>query len=182
MLGINPFDQPNVQEAKDNTKRVLGQLDDGGELQEPPDAGDDALRALLDGLAPPRYVAILGYLPAVARRSTPRSPSCAPRSATRTKATTTFGYGPRYLHSTGQFHKGGPPTGRFLQLVARRRRATSPVPGEPFTFGQLKRAQAIGDLRDAARPRPAGRARDAATATTRPARCASSPQDQGDAL
>ena len=62
-----------------------------------------------------------------------------------TKATTTFGYGPRFLHSTGQFHKGGPPSGRFLQLVG----DVGPdveVPGEPYTFRHLKHAQATGDL------------------------------------
>jgi transaldolase / glucose-6-phosphate isomerase len=145
VLGINPFDQPNVQEAKDNTKRVLGQLEGGGDLQEPPDAGDAELRALLEGLEPPGYLAILGYVPPsddvdVAVKELRE----AVRAATR--ATTTFGYGPRYLHSTGQLHKGGAPTGRFLELVATPRGDDVSVPGEPFTFGQLIRAQAIGDL------------------------------------
>jgi hypothetical protein len=58
---------------------------------------------------------------------------------------TTFGYGPRYLHSTGQFHKGGPPTGAFLEIVDEPE-TDLPVPGEPYTFGQLIRAQADGDL------------------------------------
>jgi transaldolase/glucose-6-phosphate isomerase len=145
VLGINPFDQPNVQEAKDNTKRVLGQLEGGGDLQEPPDAGDAELRALLEGLEPPGYLAILGYVPPsddvdVAVEELRE----AVRAATR--ATTTFGYGPRYLHSTGQLHKGGAPTGRFLELVATPHGDDVGVPGEPFTFGQLIRAQAIGDL------------------------------------
>ena len=113
-LEINPFDQPNVQEAKDNTKRVL----DSGSVPELPVADDDALRALLADAAPPHYVAIMGYLPfsdafdeAVSElRRTIRA---------GTGAATTFGYGPRFLHSTGQLHKGGPPTGRFLQLVNR---------------------------------------------------------------
>ena len=145
VLGINPFDQPNVQEAKDNTRRVLGQLDDGGELQEPPDADDAALRALVDGLAAPHYLAILGYVPpsdafdeAVAElRATVRD---------ATGAATTFGYGPRYLHSTGQLHKGGPKTGRFLEIVARPAGDDIEIPGQSFTFGQLVSAQAIGDL------------------------------------
>jgi glucose-6-phosphate isomerase/transaldolase/glucose-6-phosphate isomerase len=145
VLGINPFDQPNVQEAKDNTKRVLSQLDGGGELQEPPDAGDEQLRALLTGLGPPSYVSILGYLPPSEDVDAAVTElRAAVRDATRT--TTTFGYGPRYLHSTGQFHKGGPPTGRFLELVARHGGVDADVPGEPFTFAQLIRAQAIGDL------------------------------------
>jgi len=140
VLGINPFDQPNVQEAKDNTKKVL-------EMAEPPelpDADDEALRALLGSAAPPDYVAIMGYVPpsegfdeAVAELRT------AVRGAT--KATTTFGYGPRFLHSTGQLHKGGPPTGVFLQLVHDPPEDVE-VPGEEFSFGELIRAQADGDL------------------------------------
>jgi transaldolase/glucose-6-phosphate isomerase len=145
VLGINPFDQPNVQEAKDNTKRVLGQLEGGGDLQEPPDASDDELRALLQDLGPPSYVAVLGYLPPSQDVDAAVTElRAAIRDATR--ATTTFGYGPRYLHSTGQFHKGGPSSGRFLELVARHEDAEADVPGEPFDFGRLVRAQAIGDL------------------------------------
>ena len=64
----------------------------------------------------------------------------------RTRATTTFGYGPRFLHSTGQYHKGGTPTGRFLQLVHDAARDAD-VAGRPFSFEQLKRAQAVGDFR-----------------------------------
>jgi len=135
-LGINPFDQPNVQEAKDNTSRVLAegapQLDDG----EPSE--------LTDGLAPPAYVAIMGYLPyseateaAIARL----------REALleRARVATTWGYGPRFLHSTGQFHKGGPAIGRFLQLVDEPQ-TTLAVPGAAFDFTTLIQAQADGDL------------------------------------
>jgi transaldolase / glucose-6-phosphate isomerase len=70
------------------------------------------------------------------------------RAAVRdaTGAATTFGYGPRYLHSTGQLHKGGPKTGRFLELVARPAGDDIEIPGQSFTFGQLVSAQAIGDL------------------------------------
>jgi hypothetical protein len=63
----------------------------------------------------------------------------------RTRATTTFGYGPRFLHSTGQYHKGGPAQGLFVQVVTEPEEDV-PVPGKPFTFGQLIRAQADGDL------------------------------------
>jgi glucose-6-phosphate isomerase len=139
-LALNPFDQPNVQEAKDNTSRAL---DEGAE--EPFAEPADALRTLLDGAAPPAYVAIMAYAP-----PSPELDAAAAelRAAIRaaTKATTTFGYGPRFLHSTGQYHKGGAPTGRFLQLVSDAAQDT-PVPGKPFTFEQLKRAQAVGDLR-----------------------------------
>jgi hypothetical protein len=139
-LEINPFDQPNVQEAKDNTKRVL----ESGEIPELAPAGDDELRALLNDANPPHYVAIMGYLQpsaeldqAVAElRTTIR---------TTTGAATTFGYGPRFLHSTGQLHKGGPPTGRFLQLVNDPTRDAE-IPGAGYSFGTLIAAQAAGDL------------------------------------
>ncbi|MDP9295059.1 MAG: bifunctional transaldolase/phosoglucose isomerase [Actinomycetota bacterium] len=136
VLELNPFDQPNVQEAKDNTRRVL---EEGS-----PELEDGSPVELVDGLAPPHYVAIMGYLPysaeidaAVARL----------REAitARHHVATTFGYGPRFLHSTGQFHKGGPPTGRFLQLV-HDADADADVPGEPFGFRTLIGAQADGDL------------------------------------
>ncbi|MBN1530446.1 MAG: bifunctional transaldolase/phosoglucose isomerase [Thermoleophilaceae bacterium] len=131
VLGINPFDQPNVQEAKDNTAKVL----DGGDLPEV-DAGD--LAELLRQAEPPHYVAILGFAaPSEEIDAAVGELRVAIRDATR--ATTTFGYGPRYLHSTGQFHKGGPPVGLFLELLH--------VPGEDVgAFEHLKEAQAIGDL------------------------------------
>jgi len=135
-LEINPFDQPNVQEAKDATQKVL---DEGfSELE------DGDLAELVDGLAAPQYVAIMGYLPyseavdaAVARLRT--------AITTSHRVATTYGYGPRFLHSTGQFHKGGPHVGRFVQLV-HDPQAEAEVPGEPFDFATLIRAQADGDL------------------------------------
>jgi transaldolase / glucose-6-phosphate isomerase len=139
VLEINPFDQPNVQEAKDQTKRAL---DDDAQAQ--PDAGDDELRALLDGLAPPHYFAVMGYVePSEAFDAAVAELRATIRDAT--KAATTFGYGPRFLHSTGQLHKGGPPTGRFLQVV-HDSGSDIEVPGKPYTFTRLKHAQAIGDL------------------------------------
>jgi len=135
-LEINPYDQPNVQEAKDNTNRVLKEGSTGLE------AG--SLGELTEGLEPPSYLAIMGYLPysdeteaAVARL----------REALieRYHVATTWGYGPRFLHSTGQFHKGGPKTGRFLQLIDEPAEDLE-VPGEPYTFATLIRAQADGDL------------------------------------
>ena len=141
VLGINPFDQPNVQEAKENATKVL-------KLAETPpvdDAGDAELKALLGAAAPPRYVAIMGYVKASAAfdeaiaglRSTIRD---------ATKAATTFGYGPRYLHSTGQFHKGGPATGIFLQLVHDGDEQDLEIPGAGYSFRTLKNAQATGDI------------------------------------
>jgi glucose-6-phosphate isomerase len=138
-LLINPFDQPNVQSAKDKTKEVLA-------LGTPPaieEADGPALRALLDDL-PPSYVAIQGYL----APSEEFDGEVADLRATirdRTTMATTFGYGPRYLHSTGQLHKGGPREGRFLQLLHEADEDIA-VPGESSTFETLKRAQADGDL------------------------------------
>ena len=143
-LQINPFDQPNVQQAKDATNRVLAEFEQRHELPEPVDATETELRSLLLAAAPPQYVALMGYVEpapeideAIAElRAAIRAP---------TTATTTFGYGPRFLHSTGQYHKGGPKQGRFLQLL----HDSSPdvaIPGAPYTFTTLKNAQAIGDL------------------------------------
>jgi transaldolase/glucose-6-phosphate isomerase len=139
-LQINPFDQPNVQEAKDNTKRVL----DSGTVPEFPTAGDAELRALLGDASPPRYVAIMGYLPPSAELDEALDQL---RIAIRraTGAAVTFGYGPRFLHSTGQFHKGGPPTGRFLQLVGDPQ-GDIEIPGQPYSFATLIAAQSAGDL------------------------------------
>jgi glucose-6-phosphate isomerase len=139
-LEINPFDQPNVEEAKASIKRVL----ESGAVAQFEPAGDGQLRALLADAAPPHYVAVMAYLPpsqaldgAVAEL----------RAAVRagTGAATTFGYGPRFLHSTGQLHKGGPATGRFLQLVDAPGRDAE-IPGAGYSFGTLIAAQAAGDL------------------------------------
>jgi transaldolase / glucose-6-phosphate isomerase len=142
-LGINPFDQPNVQEAKDATARVLDAIGEGGALIEPDDASDDDLRELLSA-GPPAYVALLGYIaPCVRVDRAVAELRAAIRDAT--SATTTFGYGPRYLHSTGQFHKGGPKTGRFLVLIHDGPDDVA-IPSRPFGFRTLKNAQALGDL------------------------------------
>jgi transaldolase/glucose-6-phosphate isomerase len=144
VLGINPFDQPDVQAAKDMTAKILGEIESGGELHEPEDAGDDALRALVGAARPGDYVALLGFMaPTDAVDAAFAELRTAIRDATR--ATTTFGYGPRYLHSTGQLHKGGPPSGRFLVLVHDGPEDVE-IPGRPFTFAVLKNAQAFGDL------------------------------------
>jgi transaldolase/glucose-6-phosphate isomerase len=139
VLEINSFDQPNVQEAKDATARVL---DENGEDQ--PDADDAALGALVDGLGAPGYLAIMGYLePSDDVDAAVTELRAAVRDAKR--SATTFGYGPRFLHSTGQLHKGGPSTGRFLQLVHDSEPDVD-IPGADYSFTRLKHAQAIGDL------------------------------------
>ena len=136
VLEINPFDQPNVQEAKDNTTRVLKEGSPGLE--------NGSLGELTEGLEPPAYLAIMGYLP-YSEEIEAKVASMRRRMVEHHKVATTWGYGPRFLHSTGQLHKGGPKTGRFLQVVDEPREDLE-VPGEPFTFGTLIRAQADGDL------------------------------------
>jgi transaldolase / glucose-6-phosphate isomerase len=144
VLGINPFDQPNVQEAKDKTSAVLDEYAHVGRLPDVVDADDAALKSLLSSLEPPHYFAILAYV----------HPSDAFDEAIaelrdlivgQTRATTTFGYGPRFQHSTGQLHKGGPPSGVFLQLVHDGDEDVD-VPSAGYTFRTLKNAQATGDL------------------------------------
>jgi hypothetical protein len=151
-LGINAFDQPNVQEAKDNTAKVLeesiapvraepGPSRTAGTL---PELEPGSVVELLDGAAPPKYVAIMGYVQpsdefdaAIAELRV--------KLRERTGATTTFGYGPRFLHSTGQYHKGGPPNGLFLQLVHDGDEDVE-IPEAGYGFRHLKNAQALGDL------------------------------------
>jgi transaldolase/glucose-6-phosphate isomerase len=140
VLEINPFDQPNVQEAKDKTKRVL----DSGSVPPVKEADDAALRALLGDAGPPCYVAIMGYVP-VSEEFDAAISELRQTIRAATGAATTFGYGPRFLHSTGQLHKGGPKTGRFLQLVSEPSRDAD-IPGAGYSFGTLIAAQAAGDL------------------------------------
>jgi hypothetical protein len=179
VLGINPFDQPNVQESKDNTKRLLSEFEQAGRLPEPAmlarqngvalaslgaasskagsrgngvksngrNGHDDFaadLAAFLRDVRPGDYLAIMAYLPydAAIDKELQRL-----RLRLRDALTvaTTVGYGPRFLHSTGQLHKGGPNSGVFIQFTARPQEDL-PVPGEPFSFGVLEAAQALGDL------------------------------------
>ncbi|HST33970.1 MAG TPA: hypothetical protein VLJ80_10695 [Solirubrobacteraceae bacterium] len=141
-LEINPFDQPNVQQAKDATKRVLAHFEAKHEL--PAEHRDDSLKALLAPAAPPSYVAIMGYVQPSAEFD---AAVAALRELIRAhgRATTTFGYGPRFLHSTGQFHKGGPKVGRFLQLLWDGPEDVE-IPDAAYTFTTLKNAEAIGDF------------------------------------
>jgi len=154
VLGINPFDEPNVAESKRNTAALLEEWKQSGRFEEER-AGEpgtpangrtaDTLREFCDLARPGDYVAVLAYF-----RSTPaRARGLAElRSGLRalTGAATTLGYGPRYLHSTGQLHKGGPNRGLFLVLTADADGELA-IPGEDFGFATLHRAQALGDLR-----------------------------------
>ena len=144
VLAINPFDQPDVQAAKDMTARILGEIEGGGALNEPEDADDDALRALIGEAGPGDYVALLGFMsPSEEVDAALEELRAVIREATH--ATTTFGYGPRYLHSTGQLHKGGAAGGRFLVLVHDGAEDVE-IAGKQFSFRVLKNAQAFGDL------------------------------------
>jgi transaldolase/glucose-6-phosphate isomerase len=152
VLGIDPFDQPNVEEAKELTRRVLAGATKDGDDEPDPDAiqlrdhDEDALakllRPTLAGLKVPSYVAIQAF---IAPSAAVDEQVAAIRTAlASTGCATTAGYGPRFLHSTGQLHKGGPPTGVFLQLTADHP-VDRPIPGWPYTFGRLIDAQARGD-------------------------------------
>lgn len=155
LLGINPFDQPDVESAKIATR---GLLDARPEPTEPAftadgvevrtsgltpasDSLDAAITALIDALPADGYLAIQAYLDRVAH---PDVAELRDLLAARAKRPVTFGWGPRFLHSTGQFHKGGPAIGVFLQLVASGEEDLE-IPDRPFTFGQLLTAQAAGD-------------------------------------
>ncbi|HET6627895.1 MAG TPA: glucose-6-phosphate isomerase [Nocardioidaceae bacterium] len=168
ILGINPFDQPDVESAKKAARemlegtpaRVAPDLTDGtievravggGWLDDANTVSDavDHLLAQLDDKA--GYVAVMAYLD---RTAFPELEDVRRTLAVRTKRPVTFGWGPRFLHSTGQFHKGGPPVGVYLQVTGEPAEDL-PVPGRDYTFGTLIAAQAAGDaqvLADHGRP------------------------------
>jgi hypothetical protein len=147
MLEVNPFDQPNVQEAKDRTTAVLSGRDQGFE----PGTGPvETVEELLASAEEGDYIAIQGFI------DPEREDELAPlvKRARATGCVVTTGLGPRYLHSTGQLHKGGPPKGRFIQVVDDPGEELA-IPDRPFGFAKLIRAQADGDfaaLRERGRP------------------------------
>jgi transaldolase / glucose-6-phosphate isomerase len=163
LMGINPFDEPNVAESKQNTGRMLDEYKLGCKL---PEFGatctqngislywnkaqrkharlDEYVQEFLDQTRPRDYLALMAYLthsPATDKALT------ASRAELRAHyhAATTVGYGPRFLHSTGQLHKGGANEGVFIQITGTDAKDLT-IPGEEYTFGVLKQAQAIGDL------------------------------------
>src|SRR5438034_575485 len=200
-LGINPFDQPNVQESKDATRELLEAVSRDAKLPEQSvvasdgmltvyaddqtraklntDKVGDAIKAHLARIRPGDYIALLNYIeerpmnedyfeatiptltPSMSNYVEPLPAHEAVIQAIRnhlrdaTRCATTTGYGPRFLHSTGQLHKGGPDSGVFLQITAPDIRDV-PIPGEPYTFSVLKQAPALGDFRSlSTRGRPA---------------------------
>jgi transaldolase / glucose-6-phosphate isomerase len=148
ILGIDAFDQPNVQESKDNTKKVLATFKSRGKLPTAESVAASKAKAgvasLLKKAKRGAYFAIMAY---TARSAQSEAAIAAIRTVVRdkTKIATTSGYGPRFLHSTGQLHKGGPKTGLFLQIVQDDTRDV-PIPGQPYSFSVLKQAQSLGDL------------------------------------
>jgi glucose-6-phosphate isomerase len=169
ILGINPFDQPDVESAKKAARGLLEATDD---KPDPPTFTDDAIEVRASGgdwlgeaanvasaldslfsrLDPQHgYVAIMAYLDRLADESLAGARRAV---ASRTGRPTTFGWGPRFLHSTGQYHKGGPATGVYLQVTTAPHEDL-PIPGRSFTFGDFITAQAGGDakvLADRGRP------------------------------
>lgn len=165
-LGINPFDQPNVQESKDATKALLEKYKSEKKLEEQVAIASDgqltvysgdgaggslaevsvgeALQAHCAKIKPGDYVALLAYIEETPEiEAVIRGIRTSVRDATR--AATTNGYGPRFLHSTGQLHKGGPDSGVFIQVTAPDK-VDFQVPEAPYTFSVLKAAQALGDF------------------------------------
>ncbi len=163
LLHINPFDEPNVQQAKDATRTLLDRYMSQGRLPiAPPDRttadgvtftlssaarealGSQSADTLLTLVGRGDYFGLLAYVgPDQALADQLRA--FRRGVGERTHAATMFGYGPRYLHSTGQLHKGGPNTGVFVLLSATPRADLS-IPGEAFSFGTLELAQALGDF------------------------------------
>ena len=165
-IGINPFDQPNVQESKDNTGRIL---ESGLKSEEPvftegavqvfgsadllggADTLADALQALVRAIPDRGYLAVMAYLD---RENDASAADLRGELARSSGKAVTFGWAPRFLHSTGQYHKGGPQVGAFLQITATPDGDLA-VPGRPYDFATLQAAQAGGDRQAlAGRDRP----------------------------
>ena len=145
ILKIHPFDQPNVQESKDNTARVLAAVQSTGRLPEEPTVHlREAALELTKHFRAGSYMAILAYT-TPSRKLEAAIDKLRRILISHYHIATTCGYGPRYLHSTGQLHKGGPNSGMFIELVDRMKPDLA-IPGKAFSFGTLARAQATGDL------------------------------------
>jgi transaldolase / glucose-6-phosphate isomerase len=149
ILGIHPFDQPDVEAAKVATRKLVAEYETRGAVAGEPALGlgpelDRSLREHLGRFAPGEYVAILAYLP---MNPAHESELIAMRAAVRNRrrVATCGGFGPRYLHSTGQAYKGGPPTGVFV-FIAAEPALDLAVPGQKATYGVVSGAQARGDM------------------------------------
>ena len=165
-LGIDPFDEPNVQESKDATGRILREFESNGQMPQGlvvlAESGvelftegassaplqalqiSDALRTFLSKRKPGDYLALLAFV-ARDRENTAELESLRLQLAEQLNIPVLLGFGPRYLHSIGQLYKGGPPTGLFI-IVTSEKSEELPIPESKFTFAQLQLAQALGDL------------------------------------
>jgi transaldolase/glucose-6-phosphate isomerase len=165
VLQIDPFDQPNVQQAKDATQALLSQYKTSRKLPIPPvdrtlhngitltlsaaaknTLQPNAAEAFLSLIHQGDYFALLAYVSTMDPAMADELKALRAAVRDRTRAATMFGFGPRYLHSTGQLHKGGPNSGVFLLVTATPREDVGPIPGEPFSFGTLELSQAVGDF------------------------------------
>ncbi len=150
-LGINPFDQPNVQESKDITGKLLaayasdGKAPDSEKLQPSEESFRAEFTEFLGCIKSDDYVAINAFIHP-SQRAFEFLQEARTLIRDRFRVATTVGFGPRYLHSTGQIHKGGPDTGVFIVITTDEKEDIQ-VPGEPYTFGALKQAQSIGDFK-----------------------------------
>ncbi|MFC2047895.1 glucose-6-phosphate isomerase [Chloroflexota bacterium] len=142
ILGIHPFDQPNVQAAKQATEHLLQEFLNSGHL--PKVETTHSLANLLALAGNSMYLAIMAYIHQTAEVDKILA-ELRQKVLERYHIATTMGYGPRYLHSTGQLHKAGPETGLFLQVTTTHKKDL-PIPGKPYTFGVLADAQSSGDL------------------------------------
>ena len=147
LLNINPFDEPNVQQAKDATNKLLDEFKANGALPASPNAtsvlkGDPM--TLLGMLKPGDYFAQLAYV-SPSSDLLPELERLRLAVRDRARVATTLGVGPRYLHSTGQLHKGGPNSGVFLLITTDATQDVT-IPGQPYSFATLERAQALGDF------------------------------------
>lgn len=142
ILSVNPFDQPDVQKSKELTEHILEEYSNTGHLPETSSAA--SIAGLLAGAEEGKYFAIMAYF----RQTVEVDEALLDlrrRIVQRYCIATTLGYGPRFLHSTGQLHKGGPNSGLFLQLTTEHEKDLL-IPGKPYTFGVVVDAQAKGDF------------------------------------
>jgi len=146
ILDVNPFDEPNVTEAKQATKTLLGRYEQERTVERPSTAAQpmDEVVSCIKRAKPGGYVVFSAFLQQTPERDTAFEKIRSVLRA-RTKLASTLGYGPRFLHSTGQLHKGGTPSGVFVVLTAGVDKDV-PIPGDPYTFEVLRDAQALGDV------------------------------------
>ena len=145
VIGVNPFDQPDVESAKVVTRRLAAEYEKTGTLPSTHrPAPPEKMGELLDQLQPGDYFATLAFID-MTPEAIKKLDAMRAVVRDRRRVATTVGFGPRYLHSTGQVHKGGPNSGAFLVITCKDPEDVA-VPGQKYSFGTIKLAQALGDL------------------------------------